>query len=606
MSQTTASRKTDTPTAASSLRERIRLEIVGMVQDELTAVWHEELTADAKRKVKRLNHDLKEPDALAPWRNLATPAARTAPPISAMLEAENRNELGDAELLRARQAGKYVYDHKACRWMRFDGVIWKDDVVHNAQQLPMTDLAELYEQAATRVQSELEDAKAVVETKLMKHQAELDAANDNGDAELSAALQKTISDQKEKLTRMEGGAKAKKRRLIERAKRLRGKQRAKNVISTAAEGDESLGISGEEWETHPLLFACANGVVDLESGRLIKSSPGLFLNKTSPLPYIGLMQSTGWWEDHLRKVFCEDERLVDYFEHAVGYSVTGLRTNKDIWCAYGPQANNGKSATFNSIKAAVGDYATTIKVDMLLDDGKADKGPDPDLMVIDGLRMGLASEAGDRARFSIERIKAVTGGDDVRARGLYADSRIIRSFAKLWLHTNTIPKMSGYDPGFMLRLKVVPFLARFTTDPGEVDEAKHIYPAMDQETFRRRMQAEAPYILAWILRCARKFCLNPHYATPEVIRQYTKSYFEEEDDVGQFLSRETVASDGDRVQAKELYTAFKKFCMEELGVAEKYVKSMKALARELSTHGIEKSVSNKVYYLGLRLRSNLE
>jgi len=581
-------------------RASLRKELLAQIAAEQQLAWSEELAADSKLRTKRLNHDVTEPDIVQTWKNLAPAPAPQPPGTAQILQAEARNELGDAELLQDL-AQDFVFDHGAQSWMRFNGVIWTRDVLADARRLPMVQLADLYEMAAAKMISELEDIKAASEARLTKLKSDLDEASNAGDGATIAALKAVITQEEAKAQKIKGAKNTQTKRLAERAKRLRGKTRATAVLEVAAAGEGSLGISGEEWETHPLLFACSNGVVDLETGRLMPSSHKLYLKKASPYPYIGLTASTGWWEDHLAKVFCGNEILIDYFERVIGYSVTGLRVNKDIWVAYGPQADNGKSATFNTIKTVVGDYATTIKVDMLLDDGKADKGPDPDLMVIDGLRLGLASEAGGRARFSIERIKAVTGGDDVRARGLYTDSRIIKSYAKLWLHTNTIPQLSGYDPGFQLRLKIVPFLARFTMRPQDVDESQHIYRAIDQAAFAEIKKREAPYILAWVLRCARKFLANPHYTTPDMVNQYTQTYFEEEDLVGQFITCCCTEDPAAKTQAKNLYSAFKKFCIDEQGIAEKNVKSAVTFGRDMAKR-YERRTSNVIYYNGISLK----
>ena len=249
----------------------------------------------------------------------------------------------------------------------------------------------------------------------------------------------------------------------------------------------------------------------------------------------------------------------------------------------------------------VGDYATTIKVDVLLDDGRDGKGPDPDMMVLDGLRMGLASEAGEKARFSIEKIKAITGGDDVRARGMYMDSKIIQSKVKLWLHTNTIPKLTGYDPGFQLRLKVIPFMAKFTRQE-EADPKRFIYPAMDQQEARIIQQREGPAIFAWVLRCAWKFLRNTHYSTPSSVSQFTKEYFDEQDLLKQFLDACCNEAPDEETQAKYLYAAFKKYCMEELGTPESRLMSLTRFGTELQKR-YRRISRNRIYYSGLTLKS---
>lgn len=590
-----------TPEGKAKLRAKLREVILAQVEEERRMTWQKELEQDAKFKNPRLNHELETPHRFALWKNMAPEKPAPAPEVPDMLRYEDHNEQGDGELLQTRQAGQFVFDHTIQKWMHFNGVIWEEDSIAQAEKLPMDELAKLYDAAADKLAEQLADEQIKAEAKLAQLEAEQDAARQNREDEKLVSLGWELDKAKKELARLTGTLGAKKKRLQERARKLRGRTRAMNVLKVASTGKGSLGISGKEWEQHPLLMACADGLVDLETGRLFRSTPGHYLRKASPMPYVGLGTYSNWWESHLRKIFCGDEELVTYFEHIVGYSVTGERYNKDIWVAYGPQADNGKSFTFNTIKSVVGDYATTIKVDVLLDDGRDGKGPDPDMMVLDGLRMGLASEAGEKARFSIEKIKAITGGDDVRARGMYMDSKIIQSKVKLWLHTNTIPKLTGYDPGFQLRLKVIPFMAKFTRQE-EADPKRFIYPAMDQQEARIIQQREGPAIFAWVLRCAWKFLRNTHYSTPSSVSQFTKEYFDEQDLLKQFLDACCNEAPDEETQAKYLYAAFKKYCMEELGTPESRLMSLTRFGTELQKR-YRRISRNRIYYSGLTLKS---
>ena len=586
-------------------RRQLRDEIMEQVKQEMALAWQDELEHDAKLRKPRLDHTIETPEPFATWLNMAPEPEQPLPGLTEVLAFEQRNELGDAEMFQALHEGKHVFDHAAKKWMDYDGVVWRPDSVANAKRLAMTSIPEVYENALRELKGQLEDEQAKADTKLGKLRNELADAEQQENKDLSGMLKDRMRQAEKEFAAVSGTLGKKREALVKRVKSLRGNNRAVSVLEVARAGKGSLGVSGDEWETHPTLFAVANGVVDLETGKLFPSRPDLYLQNASPFPYLGLYAHSAWWDDHLRKVFCGDERLISYFEWAVGCSVTGYRFNKDIWVAYGPQANNGKSATFNTIKDVMGGYATTIKVDLLLDDGMASRGPDPDLMVIDGLRLGIASEAGKKAKFSIERIKGITGGDDVRARGLFADSKIIKSMVKLWLHTNSIPKMSGYDPGFMLRLKVVPFMARFTERPQEVDPEKHVYQAMDESAFRQVQKKEFPYVLSWILRCARKFFRNPRYELPEVVKRFTTDYFDDQDTIGQFINACCVLTDDAKTQAKDLYNAFRKYCSEELSYKEDHIMSQRSFGTDLKNR-FKRHESNVAYYLGIALKPEWE
>lgn len=554
------------------------------IADERQKRWDAAL---AEGKNSRLAKHSSPASDLTPWENLKAPEKNARPKVQELVALLEENELGDAKLFQLLHRQEFLFDHSREIWLRYNGVIWENDTLRCAHKA-VVDMAELYADAGKEQYRYFAGKKSEVDLEIVELERKMTALEtEDGDPDDKKKLKKEISALEDESTKLGKKARNAKKNMDERAKALRAMQRSSKVLSMAALGTDSCGLTGREFNRHPTLLAFANGVVDLETGRLMRSRPDLYLTQTSPYPYPGIHAHSPWWDDHLRKIFCGNDMLIDYFEHVIGYSATGLQVNKDIWCALGPQANNGKSVTFNAIKKVLGDVATTIKLDVLLEEkgGFRSKGPDPDLMVLDGIRMGIAAEANDRVKFSMERVKAITGGDDVRARGMYADSKIIDSKVKLWLHTNDVPQISGFDPGFMLRLRIVPFAAQFVTDPALVDEAQHKYLAMGKMAFERHLEHAYPQIAAWIVRCARKFLRNIDYATPSIVLQNTREYFEEQDSLGKFIEAACETNRSCKCKSGDLWMVYKTWCVEELAMDEKHVMSNKRMTAELLKRG---------------------
>lgn len=559
--------------------EELQAYLAVQVEAERYAAWCEAIPHNS-----RLDADRQGPaPILEPWANFKQEdkAEAAKPSAKEIFQAIDRNEAGDAELFQRLHGHEYLYDHGLGMWRAFGGVLWEDDRLKEAQRAVVS-MADLYELTGIERKRYWDEKAAAKKVEL---KAAEDACNtakqDNADVETLDSLKgKKDALEAEYNSLRRKGSEAKKL-TGDRARALRGVRRSGDVLKMASLGKYSLGRTGEEFDQHPTLLAVGNGVVDLETGRLLRPDPRLYLTMGSKYPYQGLHCHSAWWDDHLRKVFCGDEEMVDYFENVIGYSITGLQVNKDFWCALGPRANNGKSVTFNTIKEAVGSVATTIKLDVLLEKDRRGSGPDPDLMVLDGMRLGLASEASDKARFSMEAIKAITGGDDIRARAMYADSKIISSKIKLWLHTNKVPSISGFDPGFMLRLRLVPFLATFTDDPAQVDPAQHVYQALNKVQVDRLLAENMTGILSWLVRCARKFLRHMDYHTPAKVRESTDAYFSELDIIGQFLESACEFAPQYEVHGGTLYSIFKQWCVDELKMSEKQIMGHRSFSQDL-------------------------
>lgn len=581
--------------------------IQGEIAAERQGQWEKELASGHNPNL--------DPERTAPaedfalWQNMLRRDQQIAPPEN-MLPYLERNELGDAELFQALHEHEYVFDHSREKWLRFGGVIWEDDVLRCSTRAVM-DMADLYAAAGRRAYAYYAEQRADLQKDIAtateeQTRLEITAPLDDDTEELrrnKKRIKDKLSELQTDSDRLLRKAQSTKKAYDERAKALRSMKRTEQVLKTAASGAQSLGRTGKEFDTHPTLLAFANGVVDLETGLLLRGDPGLYLSRISPYEYHGLNVPGQWWEDHLRMIFCGNEELQEFFEYSIGHSATGLQVNKHLLCAIGPHADNGKSFTFNTIKQAMGNVATTLKVDVLLEEKFRNRGPDPDIMVLDGIRMGICSEAPQNCKFSMDRIKTITGGDDVRARGMYADSKIINSRVKLWLHTNDVPSINGYDPGFMLRLMLIPFNAQFVS-PEMADPEQHKYPALGKMEIEAKQKEAWPSVVSWIVRCAHKFLKNTNYPVPEIVRRNTKIYFEDEDIIGRFFEQ-CCFKDADGVHTSEkLWKVFAYWCVTENGMSRKYVKSTIMFSKELSKRNDIRKIQSRpvTKWCGMRLK----
>ena len=127
---------------------------------------------------------------------------------------------------------------------------------------------------------------------------------------------------------------------------------------------------------------------------------------------------------------------------------------------------------------------------------------------------------------------------------------------------------------------------------------------MEKELFKARMKEAYPGILSYIVRNARDYLRGDDFSPPPAVMEYTSSYVEEQDLVGEYLNICCERVEGEKIQVKDLYASFKKYCMEEKGISEKMVKSQKSFMAEIRQRKFEVKISNKSYVLGLVLRES--
>lgn len=510
----------------------------------------------------------------------------------------DRNELGDGELFQTLHKNDFCFDTSLKLWRRFTGVVWEQDSLAESRRA-VVELAPLYEDAGKRRIGYYNDKIANINIELNKTEANLKALTaSEADSDAIAEAKKEVREVLVLLTEYQAKKKAVKKKVDDRARQLRGVDRSRKALDMAAIGTNSCAVPADVWDRYETLFAFQNGIVDLETGRIMRSKPSLYLSRKSEYEYLGLHHYSAWWDDHLHKIFCGKEELIDFFEYAIGNSMVGMQINKHFYAAHGPHANNGKSATFNAIMKVMGEYATPLKLEVLLEDKQRSKGPDPELMVLDNVRMVVASEAPANVSFAMDKLKMVTGADPVRARGMYTDSKVLTTNCTLWLHTNDVPQVSGYDPGFMLRLKLIPFDAQFVAAEEACPE-EHKYAQLNKFDLDKKLTAAYPAIGSWLVRCARKFLHNMDFPIPEIIKNYSKEYFEEQDIVGFFLNDACIANHDATIQSQKLWLTFKQWCIDVQGIKEKFVMKNRTFSQNLMKRNAARRVkTNPVVIMG--------
>jgi len=118
-----------------------------------------------------------------------------------------------------------------------------------------------------------------------------------------------------------------------------------------------------------------------------------------------------------------------------------------------------KVAKSGLVLDVLGDYAATLPPNLLLAK-KVDQHP-TELTTLVGRRFVSAIEAGHGRRWDEARVKWLTGGDRLTARGMRQDFFQFDPTHKLWVAANQKPRVRGTDAGIWARIKEVPFEQEF-------------------------------------------------------------------------------------------------------------------------------------------------
>lgn len=345
-----------------------------------------------------------------------------------------------------------------------------------------------------------------------------------------------------------------------------------------------ITTTANKFNTNPWLLGCENGVIDLQTGKLIPGQPEDMISLSTKIWYDPQAKASRW-QKFLLEIFLEDEQLIDYIGRCAGYSLTGLTIEQIIFLLYGIGAN-GKSVFLNVIRALMGEYAANTSFQTFLA-SKYDGSKIPnDVAALVYKRLVTSSEIKESARLNEERIKSMTGGDPINARFLHQNWFTYVPTYKVWLSVNHKPKVSDTTYSFWRRIHLIPFEVIFDKDKAD-------------QKLTEKLMKELPGILKWAIEgCLRwqEKGLEP----PEKVVHATQQYQSEMNVVRQFLDENTISKEGGAIAFSLLYEIYCKW-WEKLN--EKFMSS-NMFGRKMTELGFQKDrigTDRQLYYLGINL-----
>lgn len=458
---------------------------------------------------------------------VAAEAKDNGPSSKHVMAAFFLNERGDGELFAEIHNGDYIFNKTSETWFSWRGHHWGVDTMTSALT-SVKNVAELY----------------LCEVKALEEKAK--KALKQGHAENAKKYQRRASNI---------------RRRIDRLNSLHG---AKACLQWSHCVSHGLGIREEEFDSHPLLLACDNGVVELKTAHFRPGRPTDYLIKATPHEYLGIDHPAPTWEKFLVDTFDCDKDLISYLQRLFGYAITG-ETSEHVFPVLHGVGRNGKGVFIETLRYVLGPLAQPIQSEMLLEqrNARSASGPSPDIMHLKGLRIAIASETDDGRRFSTSRAKWLSGGDTLIGRNPH--DRRETTFTPthlLCLLTNHLPHAAGDDFSFWQRVHLIPFKMKFIDTPKGKDERRR------DKTLPLKLKAEASGILAWLIRGCLEW-QRDGLAPPEAVLAATEKYRFSEDTLAEFIEAycyppEDTAPDV-RVKYGEIYDAFNSWFLKNCG-----------------------------------------
>lgn len=311
-----------------------------------------------------------------------------------------------------------------------------------------------------------------------------------------------------------GGAKAEVAKADKEAREICSSGKL-TAVMRLVKSDRAIAVSVESLDHDPWILNTPGGGVNLKTGLLAPADPDqLCTRSTSVTPMSG---EASHWQRFLMDTTKGDLDLIAFLKRWAGYCLTGVTREHQYAFIYG-EGGNGKGTFVNAMIGVFDSYHRDSPMETFVA-SHGDRHP-TELAALAGARLVTASETDAGKRWDEAKLKRMTGGDPITARGMRENFFTYRPQFKLTFMGNHRPEIRSLDEAMKRRTNLVPF--------------PYKPPVVDKE-LGDKLIAEYPQILHWMIEGCLEWQrdgLNP----PASVQAATEDYFDESDPLGQWIS----------------------------------------------------------------------
>ena len=302
------------------------------------------------------------------------------------------------------------------------------------------------------------------------------------------------------------------------------------------------------------------------------------------------------------QVFKGDNQVVKYAQKVFGYCITGETSERAIYIIYG-EGSNAKSATFELIKNAIGQFYKPVDRKVMIKDDKVSSSHTAHLIQLMKARLATYSESDDGESLNMTLLKHLRGEEEISARRLYGEQFTFLPHSKYCILTNYKPTFNITDQASIDTIRYIPFEARFVPNP---DKKKGEY-LKDPQVVENLKTIYLDEIFTWLCIGAyeayKEIKEKKKIEIPQTLQTKTTKYIDELDITKQFIDNNCIVGNDAKEDRSSLYTAFNSWAIDNgMNVIKRkdfYIRVRKLGYEELKSNGIN-------YVVGLRSINKIE
>jgi putative DNA primase/helicase len=303
------------------------------------------------------------------------------------------------------------------------------------------------------------------------------------------------------------------------------------------------------------LFSFKNKVFDIPKGLYRDINKDDFICRNTGYDAPASITDFKLIDDLLFSIF-EDKEICDYLLMTTAMSLYTNRFEK-LYILTG-NGRNGKGVLSSLVSKSLGNYFMFGSNDLLT---IKDELKNETLAKAKGIRYLAISEPAEdnnfETKFNLSMVKKLTGGDVISTRGLYQSSFEYKPDFTMFVSCNNQPRVDETNEAIRNRFRFIHFPFTFVEEPTKPNERP-----LDA-TLKDRIEQDNEYrdtLVSYLLHLVSQDYDIKKIKEPTKCTEFTSLYFEDNDDVGNFIQKYFDITDetSDRYRPTELYELYKR------------------------------------------------
>lgn len=364
------------------------------------------------------------------------------------------------------------------------------------------------------------------------------------------------------------------------AHRQLGKASTAAAVITNLRNQPEIALHPEDLDSNPMLLATPDGVVDLQSGKLIEAYREAYCTKCTLVS--PRKAAYPLWQAIIDRAARGDDSMSSYLKRWAGYLLTGDTREECFMFVHGP-GGSGKSTFVRVLSEILGTYSRACNMDAFTNRERAEHSTE--IAKLSGARMVTATETDAGSKWNEPRIKQLTGRDKIAARFMRQDEFEFMPSFKIVIAGNHRPGLKTIGEEMRRRVHLIEF-------PDTIPEEDR------DKQLPLKLQAEYPAILSWMIEGCLEW-IDCGLGKPERVAEDTHAYLESLDVMGAWIDEFLEPLVGASVKVSECHKSYCAFAKDR----GEYEPSMTRFSEDMQARGYETFKSSTMHFRNHRLKS---